>query len=700
MLLKDSLHTTTKLGAAVSDAEELPQSIAEDYTSLIGLVRSRYNIAKLARQQNQDNIFINAYRSWRGELSPEEQAAINAARLRMGAASSVFIKITKTKTTAAYGQLCEILFANNKFPLGVEPTPRPDGVEEAVTVVPEGIKYGDETVDAYGYAGDGRDIPKGATATSLVSNLKESFSSLLKNTRLVKGVAPDKNQLVTLYPAQIAATNLERVMQDQLAEGNGEDILRKTAYECVLYGTGIMKGPFSYNEVCPQWELDEETKEITYNPKVKLRPKFSHVSVWNFYPDPDAGTLAEADYAIERHLLSKGQLRKLQNRPMFNKEAISELLTIAPTYTSEMWETTITGSTTTVGTNRYEVLEYWGSVDRELLDALGIEVEDDTLNTVQVNVWVCGDYILRVALNPFIPTDLPYHVVPYEEHPHRLWGVGVPENMYDTQTLMNGHIRMSIDNLRFAGSMVFEVNENQMVPGQDYTIFPGKIFRKQGGAPGQSIYGLSFPNTAPSHLQFFDKARMLADEATGIPSYAHGQTGAQSGIRTASQTSMLMSAAALNIKTVAKNFDALISSVGNALFRWNMQFNSEDKDIRGDVKIVAKGTASLVQREVVTQRLLSLLQIGANPAVAPFLKIDAIIKEIVRNMDLDGDKYVNDPDTAKLFAAAMSQTMPSTQITNNQVQPQSTEQSQMPQSDMGVPAPANPANQNFSGNIA
>jgi len=310
------------------------------------------------------------------------------------------------------------------------------------------------------------------------------------------------------------------------------------------------------------------------------------------------------------------------------------------------------------------VLEYWGTVDKELLQAINVELPDDALNVIQVNVWICGDQILRVVLNPFLPTALPYHVVTYEEHPHTIWGIGVPENMSDTQMLINGHMRMSIDNLRFAGSLVFEVNESQLVPGQDFTIFPGKVFRKQGGAPGQSVFGLSFPNTSAAHLQFVDKARMLADEATGLPSYAHGQTGAQSGIRSASQTSMLMSAAALNIKTVAKNFDELLMSVGNAIFRWNMQFNKEDKDIRGDVKVVAKGTASLMQREVVTQRLLSLLNLSGNPAVAPFLKVNEIVKEIVRNMDLDGEKYVNDVATAKLFAEAMQGMMPSS-VTNN-----------------------------------
>lgn len=640
----------------VKTTDPLPENVAEDFSSLTGLINTRFQRAKIARQQEQELIHLDAYRAWRGENSPADQAAIDAARQRSGAASSFFIKITKTKATAAYGQICEILFANNKFPIGVEPDKRPDGIEDTVTIVPQGVQYGSEITDPYGFKGDGRSLPPGSTQNSLIQNLKASFTSLLKGSKLAYGSSPDPQQMPEIHPAEIAATNLEKVMQTQLEQGFGERILRKAAYECVLYGTGIIKGPFSYNEIVPKWNLNDDST-VSYNPDTKLIPKFSHVSVWNLYPDPDAEKIQECEFVIERHLLSRHQLKMLCNRPKFNNIAINELLLEVPTHQTEFWEQQIGKYRSATPNHKYEVLEYWGSVDKELLDTLGIDTSKVDLNVVQINAWICRDKILRIVLNPFLPTVLPYSIVTYEEHPHRIWGIGVPENMAYTQQMMNGHYRMMIDNLRLAGSLVFEVSESKLVPGQDFTIFPGKVFRTQSNVPGQSIFGLQFPNTAQAHMQAFDKTRMLADEATGIPSYAHGQSGVSGQSRTASGMSMLMSAAALNIKTVAANFDELIETMGQGLFRWNMQFNVVDKDIRGNVKIVAKGTASLMQREVVTQRLLSLLQVGGNPAVAPFLKVNEIVKEIVRNMDLDGDKYVNSPEEAKLFAQAMAPMM-------------------------------------------
>ena len=42
--------------------------------------------------------------------------------------SRVFIKVTKTKTLAAYGQIVDVLFGGNKFPISIEPTELPEGV--------------------------------------------------------------------------------------------------------------------------------------------------------------------------------------------------------------------------------------------------------------------------------------------------------------------------------------------------------------------------------------------------------------------------------------------------------------------------------------------------------------------------------------------------------------------------------------------
>ena len=38
---------------------------------------------------------------------------------------------------------------------------------------------------------------------------------------------------------------------------------------------------------------------------------------------------------------------------------------------------------------------------------------DDNLSALQVNIWICGNIILRAVVNPFKPAEIPYHSVPY-----------------------------------------------------------------------------------------------------------------------------------------------------------------------------------------------------------------------------------------------------------------------------------------------
>ena len=275
---------------------------------------------------------------------------------------------------------------------------------------------------------------------------------------------------------------------------------------------------------------------------------------------------------------------------------------------------------------------------------------DDTAE-VQVNVWMCKNKVIRIVENPFKPFRIPYQSFPYEKNPYNFFGIGVPENMDDAQQIMNGHARMAIDNLALAGNLVFDIDESALVNNQSMEVYPGKIFKRQAGVPGQAIYGIKFPNTATENMQMFDKFRQLADESTGIPSYSHGQTGVQSMTRTASGMSMLMGAASLNIKTVIKNIDdQLIKPLGESMFQWNMQFYEGDLPIVGDLEIRATGSSSLMRKEVRSQRLTMFLQTIQNPAIAPFVRVSEVIKELAYSLDLNPEEIINSKDEAEIYA--------------------------------------------------
>ena len=402
----------------------------------------------------------------------------------------------------------------------------------------------------------------------------------------------------------------------------------------------------------PNWDDEGE-----YDPTLKTVPQVSHVSVWNFYPDPDANNMDEAQFVIERHKMSRSQLRALKKRPHFRSEVIEAAIAEGEDYTRESWEDDLSDYAPEHGVDRFEVLEYWGMCDIDMLLEQEVDIPKDlqSLDELQVNVWICNGKLIRMVLNPFKPSTIPYMAAPYELNPYSFFGVGIAENMDDTQTLMNGFMRMSVDNAVLSGNLLIEVDETNLVPGQDLSVYPGKVFRRQGGAPGQAIFGTKFPNVSQENLQLFDKARQLADESTGLPSFAHGQTGVSGVGRTASGISMLMNAASGSVKTVIKNVDDyLLKPLGEGLFRFNMQFDF-DKSLKGDLEVKARGTESLMANEVRSQRLMQFLQVASNPALAPFAKFQYVIREIAKSMDLDPDKVTNNMDEAALQAELMKQ---------------------------------------------
>lgn len=617
-----------------------PEEQNIELSNTVAYIKSQYERAKDARLSDEDR-WLDAYRNYRGIYSSDVQFTETEK-------SKAFIKVTKTKVLAAYAQVVDVLFAGSKFPIGIEARKFPNNVEDTVTFNPNRVT----TEKVKEQANLDYKVPYNIARPDIAKDLgvyKDKLGPI--EDELEVDTANIQGSMV-FEPAKVAAQRMEKLMHDQLDETEAPKHLRSVAFETCLFGTGVMKGPFAQSKEYPRWNEDGE-----YTPIMETIPKMEYVSIWDFYPDPDARNMSEAEFTIQRHRLNRSQLRNLKKRPHFRDESIELAIDYGADYYRSYWEDALEEDSVSEQMDRFEVLEYWGVLDNELAEEADLELPDEFADQdqVQVNIWVCNGQILRLVLNPFTPSRIPYLAVPYELNPYSFFGIGVAENMTDTQLLMNGFMRMAVDNGALSGNLLIEVDETNLVPGQDLQVYPGKVFRRQAGAPGQAIFGTKFPNVSQELLMMFDKSRQLADEATGIPSYSHG-SGAVGGVgRTASGMSMLMGAAAQNIKAVVRNIDDyLLGPLGKSLFAFNMQFNF-DPEFVGDLDVKARGTESLMRNEVRSQRLLQFMQMTANPQMAPFVKYDFILRELASSMDLDEDKILNDPREAAIQQKMMAE---------------------------------------------
>lgn len=626
-----------EIDMAESAISASPQAVISSF------VNHRFQLAKDSKRPDEAR-GLRAYQNYRGIWTSDD--AMNTKEK-----SKVFIKITKTKVQAGYGGIIDVILGNGNFPITVDPTSLPEGVEESVYYDPK-APPGSPV-----FTRDGPELPPGSTSLNL-GGMKEKLDPIAD--KLQKGQGTTETSM-TFHPALVAAKKMEKQIHDDLEESNASFHLRKAVFECALLGTGIIKGPFAVEKEYAKWSDDG-----TYEPVKKIVPQISHVSFWNYYPDPDAQNSDDLSWNIERHKKSRSGLNAFKKFKNFNAEAVETAKSLGPNYLEEYWETTMRDGSSNSPIDRYEVLEYWGDINEEVWEAaLSIDKslkdklpEDFEIDDLKVNIFICHDQILKFVINPFKPVKNPYLAFPYEDNPYSFFGVGIGENMEDTQQLMNGFMRLGVDNAVLSGNVVFEIDEDSLVPGQDLEMYPGKVIRRQGGVPGQAVFVHNWPNITQQNMLMFDKARLLADESTGITSYSHGQAGVQGLGRTSSGISMFMNAAAGVTRTVVKNIDDyLLKKLGKNLFDFNMQFNP-DIEIKGDLEIKARGTDSYMMSEVKSQRLMQFLGIVSNPILAPFAKLDVILREIADSLELDPDKITNNMDEAKLQAEVMSSMNP------------------------------------------
>ena len=107
-------------------AEDSNDRIFAEKNSLVAFVEERYKRAEDSRRADEER-WLRAYRNYRGIYGSDVQFTDTEK-------SRVFVKVTKTKTLAAYGQIIDVLFGNNRFPLSVNPSVLPDGVADAVHI--------------------------------------------------------------------------------------------------------------------------------------------------------------------------------------------------------------------------------------------------------------------------------------------------------------------------------------------------------------------------------------------------------------------------------------------------------------------------------------------------------------------------------------------------------------------------------------
>lgn len=573
--------------------------------------------------------------------------------------STLFVNLTRPKTNAMVARLVDLLFPTDDRNWGIQPTPVPELTSSAAKAAEmrlRAVQQLDEAMAA------GQEASKqGDQAAMQAAEQKAQQAEAMLN----EAEAELARQSAILEEARDRADLMESEIDDHLRASDYNAACRDIIEDGVKVGTGVIKGPVTKDRTRMHWlrhpEPGQEAQGSapwTLKHRDDLRPGYTRVDYWGYFPDPDARTPDESEDFYERHLMNAKAMRKLARRSDVDKDAVRRLLKAGPqhgempSYLVQLHQITEQDQTALV--DKWVVWEYTGALDPEeaavLAAAAGdegalgaMEREADPLVEINVRVLFSDSELLAFGLHPLDSGEPLYSVYSLEKDEAGPYGFGLPYLMRDDQAAYNSAWRMMLDNAGFATGPQIMVRKDKVSPQNgEWKITPRKIWLLDGEVMGtqRPFDTFDIPIRQGELANIISIARQQVDDVTGMPAIAQGEQG--TGVtKTAQGMALLMNGANVVFRRHVKNFDDDVTvPCIRRMYHFLMQFSPKDS-IKGDYEVDARGSSVLLVREMQSQNLaLIVSQFADHPVFGAMLKEYDAFKEFVRSLSVPSSQIM------------------------------------------------------------
>lgn len=596
---------------------------------LAGHIRKQWTLAKQAKETVEKDM-LSAVRSRRGEYDPD-----TLADLRKQGGSQIYMMLFATKARQAKALLSDVLVGSGaEKPWTIAPTPEPELPPNEVDAIMQAI-----------YA---------ETMQAEMMGLPMSVSEIRQ--KMLDGKMMLENQL--METARIFAKRAEHKIEDMMVEGDWLDAIDQFLDDMMVFKTAFLKGPVVRNIPTLKWVPGADG---TFQPQTasEQRVQWERVDPFNIYPAPWSRSVNDG-FLIERHQLSRGDLNAMIGVQGYNEGAIKLVLAEHGRDGLHEWLNVDTERENAEGrenlagnSNRSDLidaLQYWGSVSGEMLLDWGMDESEvpDPTKEYEVEAWLIGTHVIKAIINPDPLARRPYYADGYSRVPGAFWHNSLYDVIRDCQDMCNSAARALANNLGIASGPQVVVNMDRLPPGEDITqMYPWKIWQASADPMGSSAAPVNFfqPSSNANELMgVFQKFSELADEYSGIPRYMTGLGGGEGGAgRTASGMSMMIGNASKQIKQLIASIDLhVISKSVERAYQWLLQYDAK-ADLKGDLKIVARGALSLVTKEAAQVRRNEFLAATGNPIDMQIMGLEGraeVLREAAKGLNLNADKVV------------------------------------------------------------
>ncbi|WP_288074907.1 hypothetical protein [Pseudomonas sp.] len=457
------------------------------------------------------------------------------------------------------------------------------------------------------------------------------------------------------------AKKMQAVITDQLADAaehgsvDYQQMVREVLFHGTLYSCGVLKGPMTVSDVTSSLVLDDAgmpqvVETTTY------RPYYEVVSPWDYYPDYSAKNFRQQDGEFQRHVYSRHAVKKLAERDDYMKDQVKRYLREHPkgNYQKKTYETEL--DTLSVSQRRtqpaehdkFELIEYWGSLSGHDLRGCGVEVSDDDLDKdLYACVWMIDDVVIKAAQAPYTKDVPMYHQFVFEHDEVNLTGSGLPAIMRDSQLGVSSFTRMLVDNASSVCGPSIELDLEQLAANSAKTVGPFQVFTKDNPSPNgaRAVQDVSFNSHMGDLLSAIRLMREFSDSETFVNPMTGGdfENAPSEALRTNGNMSMALNTAALPFKDIVRSFDRFTKSVVYSTMEWNLVYNERREELRGDLRPIPKGASSLLAKET---RAVALDQLAGTltPEERVYINEEELLKERLQSRDLPLDRLMASPE--------------------------------------------------------
>ncbi|MCK4871025.1 MAG: hypothetical protein KAS93_07950 [Gammaproteobacteria bacterium] len=607
-------------------------------TSLSAHVKRKWEASRQAKERIEKRMLKNG-RQRQSKYEPEKLADI-----REFGGSEIYMQLTNFKMRTIEAWINDIMFQSGEKPWTLKPTTIPELSPELEKQI-EGFitQQADEAMNA------------GIEISS--DGIKSKFEEI-KNVMSAR-----INEI-----AKERAGKMEDKIEDQLIDCKWEHELKAVIKDMVTYPAGILKGPVLLNKKTLAWEQAGGK----WSPKVgrELQPHYLRVSPFDYYPAPNARGQNDG-YSFERHSLRRSNLNDMKGVAGFSDTAIDEVLEMYRNGGLHLWLWRDQERANLEGRDNewldsddiIDALEFNGTIPASLLIDWGMDESKvpDRNAEYMVNCWWIGNVVIKCVLNEDPLDRRLYHVESFEKLPSSIWGLSVADILEDIQSVVNACARSLVNNMSIASGPQVEVHVDRLPQGEEVSdVYPLKVWQTKSDPNGTNNPAVRFHNPNPMAdvlLRVYEFYDNLADQYLGVPSYVSGDSNQKGAAKTASGLSMLMTAASRGIKQVISHVDGYIEFTVESMHYYNM-VKLDDDSIKGDAKVLARGTASLVAKEQQQIRRQEFLGITNNEADLSIIGMEGrkkLLREAIKSLDIPVDDIIPDDNNFvnKMKQAAM-----------------------------------------------